>query len=517
MNMPTSDIEGLDVDEPTTTLVAQQKTLLTGPGGPFELKPELRELCALTRDGTFYVSAQHQTNQYVMAFEDQLEHQNHPFKVEVCSMSTIKALYQANDNEQGVSLATTETERQEQIVKLLAEARRRKASDIHFVVGHDITRIFFRIHGLLSEVEQHQSKVGQQLCSSLYNSMCDVAKNHYQPQVSQDARVKRAFVDQLGLFGARVATRPLVEGPLMVLRLLYDDKTKMTLEALGFLPQQIEAFARIRSLPYGVNLTTGPTGSGKSRSQQVNMNLLHEECRGTKHILTLEDPPEYPIHANQSPLGAGETWSDGITNTMRLDPDVLVYGEIRDLASAQAAFRGGMTGHLVSSTLHTNNSVAALQRLIDMGVDRYLATDPALLTSIVNQSLLPVLCPHCRVPASSNLDHLSNALVKRLRDVEAIDQTYLKGPGCTHCDGLGVVDRTVVAEVLLTDMQFMQVFNEKGASAARRHWVKEMGGITKIAHTIIKLKEGLIDPRHAEMMVGPLDFDQQTLGFNHVQ
>lgn len=511
------DVIEPDSDESAAVLLTSHQTLLTAPGGPFELKPELRQLCALTSDGVLYVSAQHQTDAYVMAFEDQLEHENHHFEVKVCSMSTIKALYRANDDANGKALSATETKRQAQVVQLLGEAHRRNASDVHFVVGHDITRIFFRIHGLLWEAEQHQSQVGMELCSSLYNSMCDVAKDHYQPQVSQDARVKRAYVDQLGLFGARVATRPLVDGPLMVLRLLYDDKTKMTLSDLGFLKQQIDAFSRIRSLPYGVNLITGPTGSGKSKSLQVNLNLLHEECGGTKHILTMEDPPEYPLLANQSPLGAGETWNDGITNSMRLDPDILMYGEIRDLASAQAAFRGGMTGHLVLTTLHTNNAVAALQRLIDMGVDRHLVTDPALMTSVVNQSLLPVLCSHCRVPARDHLGQLNSALMQRLRDLEAIDETYLKGPGCPHCKGLGITGRTVVAETLLTDLEFMRVFNGQGASAARRHWVKEMGGITKTAHTIIKLKQGLVDPRHAEMTVGPLDFDRQILELAHAQ
>lgn len=153
-----------------------------------------------------------------------------------------------------------------------------------------------------------------------------------------------------------------------------------------------------------------------------------------------------------------------------------------------------MTGHLVLTTLHTNNAVAALQRLIDMGVDRHLVTDPALMTSVVNQSLLPVLCSHCRVPAREHLGQLNSALVQHLRDLEAIDETYLKGPGCPHCKGLGITGRTVVAETLLTDLEFMRVFNGQGASAARRHWVKEMGGITKTAHTIIKLKQGLVDP-----------------------
>ena len=505
----------ISVGEPSAVALSSHQKLLTAIGGSYELKPELRQLCALTSDGILYVSAQHQTDAYVMAFEDQLEHDNLQYQVNVCSMSEIKDLYHANEEIKGAALSTTETRRQAQVVQLLGEAHRRKASDVHFVLGHDITRVFYRIHGLLWEAEQHQSQVGMELCSSLYNSMCDVAKEHFQPQISQDARIKRKYVEQLGLFGARVATRPLVDGPLMVLRLLYDDKTKMSLEDLGFLPEQIEIFKRIRSLPYGVNLITAPTGSGKSKTLQVNLNCLYEECGGTKHILTMEDPPEYPLLANQSPLGVGETWNDGITNTMRLDPDILMYGEIRDLASAQAVFRGGMTGHLVLSTLHTNNAVAGLQRLIDMGVDQHWVTDPALMTGVINQSLLPVLCFHCRVPASANINQLNSALVHRLRNLEALDLTYLKGAGCSSCQGLGVIGRTVVAEALLPDLEFMRMFNEQGASAARRHWVKAMGGITKTAHTIIKLKEGLVDPRQAELMVGPLDFDRQVLELAH--
>ncbi|WP_163000453.1 ATPase, T2SS/T4P/T4SS family, partial [Pseudomonas viridiflava] len=121
------------------------------------------------------------------------------------------------------------------------------------------------------------------------------------------------------------------------------------------------------------------------------------------------------------PLNSNETWDEAITNTMRLDPDILMYGEIRDLASAQAALRGGMTGHLVFSTLHTNNAVAAIPRLIDMGADESLVTDPALVAGLINQSLLPTLCLHCRVPACSHLHTLDVQLVERLKALTQIE------------------------------------------------------------------------------------------------
>ncbi|WP_313025489.1 GspE/PulE family protein [Pseudomonas lopnurensis] len=488
--------------------------VLTGPGGRFELRADLRQICALTGDGVLHVSAQHRTDPHILAFMDKLEHEGFDYELNSCSMTDIREIYKSSN---GVILDTSqvETDRQAQAVAILADAHRRGASDVHIVVGHDITRIKYRIHGLLWEAGQEKSQVGRELCAALYNSMCDVTKEHFQPQVPQDARVSRSFVEQLGLFGARIATRPLVDGLLMVLRLLYDDQTKMSLEDLGFLPEQIDQYARLRSLPYGINLITGPTGSGKSKSLQVNMNLLYEETNGTRHILTIEDPPEYPLKANQSPLGPNESWAGGMTNTLRLDPDILMYGELRDLAGSEAAYSGSMTGHQVWSTLHTNNAVASIQRLIEMGVPRYLVTDPALTTGIINQSLLPVLCPHCRVPAIENLGQLPAGLRARLEQLQLLEQVNLQGEGCSHCRGMGVTGRTVVAEVLLPNLQFMRTFLKDGASLARHYWVNEMGGITKIAHTITKIAAGTIDPRHAEIVVGPLDFDRQILELTH--
>lgn len=508
----------VDAQRQTTMIEVHNSasSLLTAVGEPWEIKPELRQLCALTDSGILYVSAQHLTDHFVMAFMDRLERAEVVFEVKQSSMSEILALYQAQSvSTQTSASVSSSTQRQQEVIALMGRAYKAGASDIHFVVGHEITRIFFRIHGLLTSAGEIPSSKGVELCSSLYNSMCDVAKEHYQPEISQDARVSRNFVDQLGLFGARVSTRPLVDGPLMVLRLLSDDKSKQTLEDLGFLPVQIGQIRRLCRLPYGVNFITGPTGSGKSKTLQVNLNLLARETRGRRHILTVEDPPEYPLLANQSPKSGDETWEQAIANSMRLDPDILMYGEVRDLASCIAAFTGGLTGHLVLSTLHTNNAVASIQRVADMGMDISLVTDPALLTGVVNQSLLPVLCEHCRKPATNHLDELDDDLVARLKLLTHLNEIYLQGDGCAHCRMLGVTTRTVVAEVLVSTHGFMKVFREQGAGEARNYWVKEMGGITKTAHTLMKVRAGLIDPRMAETIVGPLDFDQYILEHQH--
>lgn len=486
--------------------------VLTAVNEAWEAPPALRQLCALTEDGNLYVSAQHEMDHHVLGLIDRLERANVTFKIKLVSMSEISEIYQGQGSSIGTETTASSTKRQKEVIALMGRAFRAGASDIHFIVGHQITRILFRVHGLLTPAGEIPSAIGKELCSSLYNSMCDVSKEHYQPDISQDARVSRKYVDQLGLFGARVSTRPLVDGPLMVLRLLTDDKTKQSMEDLGFLPVQIQQIRRLCRLPYGVNFITGPTGSGKSKTLQINVNDLAKYTKGTRHILTVEDPPEYPLLANQSPKGSNETWDQAIANSMRLDPDVLMYGEVRDLLSCIAAFSGGLTGHLVLSTLHTNNAVASLQRLIDMGMDISLVTDPALLTGIINQSLLPVLCKECRKAAKDHLNELDDDLVERLERLN-VTNAYLQGDGCGECDGLGVVTRTAVAEVLVTTHGFMKVFR-KNAGDARNYWVTQMGGITKTAHTLMKVKEGIVDPRMAETIVGPLDFDQYILEQN---
>lgn len=296
------------------TLQNKPRRVLTAEGASWgAIKPELRQLLALvegsrpTDDTQLLVSAQHLRDPFIMAFMGELDRAGLDYRVIPSTLSEIQALYQVDTTRGSATVTVDSTSRQQEVIRLLGEAHRLGASDIHFIVGREITRIRFRIHGLLTEFGQIQSRAGRELYSALYNSMCDVAEEHYQPEIPQDARVKHAFVAQLGLYGARVATRPLVDGLLMVLRLLSDDEGRQSLQELGFLPEQEALFARLRALPYGVNLITGPTGSGKSKTLQVTLNLIEEETGGTRHILTVEDPPEYPIKANQSPLGHSET------------------------------------------------------------------------------------------------------------------------------------------------------------------------------------------------------------------
>jgi type II secretory ATPase GspE/PulE/Tfp pilus assembly ATPase PilB-like protein len=196
---------------------------------------------------------------------------------------------------------------------------------------------------------------------------------------------------------------------------------------------------------------------------------------------------------------------------MRLDPDYLMYGEIRDLFAAVAAMRGAMTGHGVWSTLHTNTAIGILQRLLDLGVDPTLLYDPALLTGMINQSLLPKLCQHCKQRFVDRRQHLDQNLVERIDKSCTAETVYVRGPGCDHCRQTGFSGRSVVAEVLMPNLRFMRVFRERGPAEARNYWVQHMAGITKHAHAIRRINEGLYDPAAAEIIIGPLDMDLYVL------
>lgn len=500
--------------------------VLTAPGERWELSKEQREIMALTEDGTLYVSGSHQNDLHVMALCDRLERAGLHYRFETVDPDEINRVYKAGIVQAGETIVgdgERVTHNQAEVIRIIRQACEQRASDIHFIVAPDgKSKIRFRIDSLLTTVIRPRHLQIQELCSTIYQSMCDVAESLFQPHLSQDARVSKAFVDQLGLYGARVSTRPRAPGFLMVLRLLYNDTSLNSLEDLGYLPEQIALFHRMLRLPYGMNILSGPTGSGKSMTLKVVLHMLDQMMDGAKHILTIEDPPEYSIDGegiNQTPLVYDTTdpeaeiqaWAAGISNGMRLDPDYMMIGEIREIFAAVASFRGAMTGHGMWSTLHTNTAIGILQRLHDLGVDPSLLFDPALLTGMINQSLLPKLCPHCRRRFADHRQELEPSLVERVERTCTAETVFVRGPGCSHCRHTGVFGRSVVAEVLMPTLRFMRMFREQGPAEARNYWVKHMSGITKHAHAIRRINEGVFDPAAAEIVIGPLDMDLYVL------
>lgn len=473
--------------------------VLSAQDGPMQVGSNERSLVCLLDDGTLVVSESHKLNPHVLAYMERLKGMRVEYRVQYSSPEKIQALYR--DAGEAASVVN-KTVVQDQIVSMLREATRMSASDIHIVNRNEESTVRYRINGVLEDYQRLLPQQGFSYAATIYQSMLDVANDPYfNKNASQDGRLKEEFVSSIGLYGARVATRPMERGHLTVMRLLYNTLGQVGLDQLGYLPEHIEMITSLCHNKTGINILSGATGSGKSLSLKCALELVLKIFDKAIHVLTIEDPPEYTIAgAVQTPVIGGD-WAGAIANAMRLDPDVIQVGELRDFESATAAFRAGMTGHGVWTTLHANDNVSSLERLKDIGVDVGLITDPALVTSLMNQSLVRTVCPNCSVSFAEGASSLSAQERKRVEDYCNTDSLRLTGPGCSECRN-GTKGRTLVAEIIRPTLEFMDVFKQDGKNAARKYWLDEMGGITKTDHVIRRVNEGLVDPLAAEKDIG---------------
>nr|WP_159466316.1 ATPase, T2SS/T4P/T4SS family [Scandinavium goeteborgense] len=411
---------------------------------------------------------------------------------------------------------------QAKVIDFFRQAKAKGASDIHMLIGmNDVTVIQFRVHGDLETVIQLDHEEGKTLASTIVMSMCDVAEKSFNPNRAQDGRVRKEFLQGLGLFGARYAHTPAEFGLYVVMRILPDEgKNPPTLDELGFLPEQQSLIRRMLSRPEGVITLSGPTGSGKSTTLRTFSAMYLAATGNRKRLLTLEDPPEglipgavqTAITADKSdPDAVNRAWTRSISAALRLDPDAMVVGEIRDANSVRSTQAAAKSGHLVKTTIHANDAVGILDRLTDtLDIPMGQVADPQVMMGLIAQRLVQLLCPHCKESweqVNATLDVDKRALLTRFCDVEKL--RFRHREGCDHCYN-GVTGRRVIAEVIRPDARFMELFRHKGKLAARSYWVNELGGITRGQHLMRYLNEGLVDPIDADY-ISPLDEDSLTL------
>ena len=322
--------------------------------------------------------------------------------------------------------------------QVLAEAIERRATDVHFEPFEDTLRVRYRVDGVLQEanipadIRPFQPAIVSRL---KILSRLDIAEK----RLPQDGRIKLRVAERE--IDVRVSIIPMLYGEAVVLRLLDRSAALLGLEHLGMANEDRSTFEDILAIPHGIVLVTGPTGSGKTTTLYAGLSRINDIER---KIVTIEDPIEYHLRGiNQIQVAtkAGLTFARGLRSILRHDPDVILVGEIRDFETAEIAVQASLTGHLVFSTLHTNDAPGALTRLVDMGVEPYLVASS--LEMVLAQRLVRLICPHCREQApAAEASSLRTGLDENAPDV------LFRGVGCRQCQGSGYRGRTGIFEIM---------------------------------------------------------------------
>ena len=355
-----------------------------------------------------------------------------------------------------------------------------RASDIHIEPQEHNLRVRFRVDGVLSEAIPPAPKSIQTSIISRFKIMAemDIAESR-RPQDGHCAvTVGGHKID------FRVSTLPTVYGERVVLRILRKDSILLKLSDLGFLPSSLERFEASFKKPYGAILVTGPTGSGKSTSLYAAINVLNDPAR---HIITAEDPVEYRLPGiNQCQINtrSGLTFARALRSFLRCSPDVILVGEIRDAETAQIAIESALTGHLVLSTLHTNDSAGAITRLIEMGVEPFLVS--SAVDCVLAQRLARRLCSDCKQEWRPKREVLIDAGFT----AENLPETVYRAVGCRKCGGTGYRGRLGVHEVLMMSEEISKLCVEAATAEDIRRVAIEQGMLTLRQDGLEKVRMG---------------------------
>ncbi len=362
--------------------------------------------------------------------------------------------------------------------KILFEALMARASDIHVEPYEDHIRIRFRIDGVLHDYMTLPKEDAPALLSRVkIMSNLNIAER----RLPQDGQSRVQVADNC--VDIRVSVIPTLNGERIVLRLLDKSNRKLNLQQIGFSEWMFEQFKKVINLPHGIILLTGPTGSGKTTTLYAALNALND---GQKNILTVEDPVEYQlpgIGQMQVKPKINLNFANCLRHILRQDPDIIMVGEIRDAETAQIAIQASLTGHLVLSTLHTNDAVSAITRLVDMGIEPYLISSS--LCAVIAQRLVRMICPHCKTIDTRNIT------LPALLDEQGFSEQLYRGDGCQECFNTGYYDRTAVFEFLNIDDDIKEQVVRRSTTHAIRQLALDKGMKTLRDDGILKVSQGI--------------------------
>ncbi len=395
---------------------------------------------------------------------------------------SIKGLINEIRQEISESASATEASESSAILKLieviLKSAIIARASDIHIEPTENSCIVRSRIDGMLAESFRFDKDIYPPLSSRLkLLSNLDIAER----RKPQDGRFSATIVNRE--FDFRVSTLPIMNGESIVMRILDKSKVMIRLEDAGMSQHNFNIFNEALKVPYGIVLVTGPTGSGKTTTLYGALNNLKSV---DKKLITVEDPVEYQMNLVQQVQvnpKVGLTFASALRSILRQDPDIIMIGEIRDQETLRIAIQAALTGHLVLSTLHTNDSISAINRMADMGIEPYLISGS--LIAIEAQRLVRKICPNCKKSVEIP-DHVINELEEFLPE----KYRFFKGSGCKECQGTGYIGREMISEVLRVDDTLTSMIAREASKAELTQEALRQGFVSMIQDGVNKAVEG---------------------------
>jgi type II secretory ATPase GspE/PulE/Tfp pilus assembly ATPase PilB-like protein len=366
------------------------------------------------------------------------------------------------------------------VEKLIASGISKGATDIHIGPDTKGTRVRYRVDGKL----HHAVYLPKDLLNPLVSRIKIIGHmNIAESRLPQDGGAEVPFKNRK--VDLRISTFPVTGGENVVVRILDKSQLTLGLESLGYLTYATNRIHEILKLPFGMILVTGPTGSGKTTTLYSCLTAINTV---SKHIFTIEDPVEYQmplVRQAQVNVKAGLTFARGLRSILRQDPDVILVGEMRDIETAELAVSAALTGHLVFSTLHTNDAVSSIMRMIDMGIEPFLVS--ATLDAVIGQRLVRLLCQQCKeeIPSGS-----FEAVYEKMKTDPAKGSLY-RARGCEACGETGYAGRTVIYEILIVTPEIKDMISRRASLADVRQQAKKEGFMSMSEIGIEKVRMGL--------------------------
>ncbi|MDR1361145.1 MAG: Flp pilus assembly complex ATPase component TadA [Rickettsiales bacterium] len=499
--------------------------LLTATAAELELSKDTQNLIAYFTGGEIIISRTHRYDGRVLAFLDLLSRQNrkmlNPFYSDLGLLSGIYKSFDARIGGGDVrSRLDYDNQMQKDFVDIIARAAAQKVSDIHIEVA-DQTTVYFRMDGSIQPVLEYNSGWGESFVRAAFASAdisnSNYAQNEYQSAQKDGRTPLRGTKDlylPIGILGVRMQFNPVAFGSrYVVMRLLYDNPSQGIKTEQEFGEYEQKLLLRLRAYPTGLVVVAGPTSSGKSTTLVHNMAQMLKERNYEINLITVEDPAEQKIFgAHQMPIVNAsneemreEKFTEALNAALRSDPDTLMVGEVRTLSAAQLTVKGALSGHNVWTTLHANSAMAALTRLLDMGVEGFKLKDETMMRGLVSMRLFRKVCPHCRERLSDHPEHPAYGRVKDSFGEIGLRQVYIRGAGCEECKGKGTLGRIKAGEIIITDNEFLRLALSGDTAAAVKYWLEQLDGRTLKESAMELMLKGVIGVEELERWVGLLD------------